>query len=244
MSVRLVAFGGGRDGDDVLDVGSGTGAIAAAVAAATPRSRLVGIDLAAAFVVFAQTRHGSARIRFEAGDARSLPFADASFDRAFSLLNLNFVPGVDDAIMEMIRVTRRGGTIAAAVWDYGAEMQMLRVFWDEVVAFDPGADARDERHMPLCRDGELVRLWSTHGLEDVAGEALTIETRFSSFADYWQPFLAAQGPAGAYVASLSLDDRGRLEQRLRARLLGGDADRPIALRARAWAVRGTVAHDR
>jgi SAM-dependent methyltransferase len=228
----------------VLDVGCGTGAIAAAVASATPSSRLVGIDLAAAFVAFAQARHGNERIRFEAADARRLPFADASFDRALSLLNLNFVPGVDDAIAEMSRVTRHGGTIAAAVWDYGAKMEMLRVFWDEAVALDPAADALDERHMPLCRDGELARLWAGHGLQDVAGEPLTIETRFANFDDYWRPFLAAQGPAGAYVASLPPGDRDRLEQRLRARLLDGDADGPIALRARAWAVRGTVAHER
>ena len=57
-----------------------------------------------------------------------LPFDDASFDRTVSLLILNFVPDPMKALIEMIRVTRPGGTIAAAVWDYGEGMEMLRMF--------------------------------------------------------------------------------------------------------------------
>ena len=144
----------------------------------------------------------------------------------------------------MIRVTRAGGVVASAVWDYGQGMAMLRVFWDEAVALSPGADARDERHMPLCRKGELAELWRTHGLRDVSEEALTIRMRFSSFDDYWAPFLEQQGPAGDYVAALEPREREQLRLRLRRRLLGEGPDRPIVLEARAWAVRGTVAAGR
>lgn len=74
----------------------------------------------------------------------------------------------------------------------------------------------------------------------MAEEGLTIETRFASFEDYWNPFLQKQGPAGAYVAALSPAERDQLQARLRRRLLGDGPDRPIALAARAWAVRGVV----
>jgi hypothetical protein len=137
-------------------------------------------------------------------------------------------------------VTRRGGTVAAAVWDYGDGMEMLRVYWDEAVKVTPAADRRDERHMPFCRRGELAALWRQHGLQDVVEEGLTIETRFASFADYWEPFLGKQGPAGAHVAALSPRERDELEQRLRKRLLNEGGDRPFVLEARAWAVRGVV----
>ena len=43
-----------------------------------------------------------------------------------------------------------------------------------------------------------------------------------------------------YVATLSEHNREQLRLNLRRRLLGSGADRPIALRARAWAVRGVV----
>ena len=241
LAPLLVRFADVRDGDTLLDVGSGTGALAIAMAASAPSSRIVGVDLAASYVAFARSRVKGDRLRFEEGDAQQLRFADGSFDRTLSLLVLNFVPDPAKAVNEMRRVTRPGGTVAAAVWDYGQGMEMLRVFWDEVVALDPGAAARDERHMPLCRSGELSVLWRDRGLQDVMEEAISVQTRFSSFEDYWSPFLEKQGPAGAYVAALAPADRERLRLRLRARLLGDRPDGELLLGARAWAVRGTVA---
>ena len=240
LAPLLVKFAGVRNGDDVLDVGSGTGALTAALAAVAPSSRIVGIDPAAPYVAFAQTRHSGDRVRFEVGDARQLRFADRSFDRTLSLLVLNFIPERAKALDEMIRVTRPGGTVVAAVWDYGQDMEMLRVFWDEARSLNPAMAGRDERHMPLCRQGELSALWRAHGLQDVSEEALTIQTRFVSFDDYWSPFLERQGPAGTHVGALSDSEREELRRRLRKRLLGDGPDRPIVLAARAWAVRGNV----
>ena len=240
LAPLLVKFAGVRDGDALLDVGSGTGALTAAVAAVAPASRIIGIDPAAPYVAFAQARHPVGLIRFEVGDAKQLRFLDGSFDRTLSLLVLNFIPDPAKALDEMIRVTRPGGTVAAAVWDYGQGMEMLRVFWDEAVALNPAAAARDERHMPLCRQGELGALWREHRLLNTLEEALTIRTRFATFDDYWFAFLGKQGPAGAYVAGLAAGERERLRLRLRRRLLGEGPDRPIVLAARAWAIRGIV----
>lgn len=240
LAPLLVKFAGVRDGEAVLDVGSGTGALTAAVAAVAPSSRVIGIDPAAPYVAYAQARHPGDLIRFEVGDAQQLRFPAGSFDRTLSLLVLNFIPDRSRALDEMIRVTRRGGIVASAVWDYGQGMEMLRVFWDEAVALNPAADARDERHMPLSRNGDLEALWRAHRLRDVSEQALTIRTRFSSFDDYWSPFVERQGPAGDYVAALAATERDRLRLRLRRRLLGDGPDRLIVLEARAWAVRGTV----
>jgi SAM-dependent methyltransferase len=240
LAPLLVKFARVRDGDAVLDVGSGTGALTTAVAAAAPSSRIVGIDPAASYVAFAKARHPADRIRFEVGDAQRLLFDDRTFDRTLSLLVLNFIPDRSKALDEMIRVTRRGGTVASAVWDYGQGMEMLRIFWDEAVALNPAADARDERHMPLSRQGDLGALWREHRLRNVSEEALTIRTRFSSFDDYWLPFLEKQGPAGDYVAGLAAGERETLRERLRKRLLADRPDRPFVLNARAWAVRGVV----
>jgi SAM-dependent methyltransferase len=240
LALPFVQFARVQSGDSVLDVGSGTGAVTAAVAAISPSSRITGIDSAAAFVAFAQARHAGDLIRFEVGDAQQLQFPDRSFTRALSLLNLNFIPDPGKALQEMSRVTQPGGTVAAAVWDYGHGMEMLRAFWDEAVALNRDADPQDERHMRLSADGELATLFRQQPLQEIASEALTVETRFSSFDDYWLPFLEKQGPAGAYVASLPAADAEQLRLRLRRRLLGDGPDALIVLRARAWAVRGTV----
>lgn len=55
-----------------------------------------------------------------------------------------------------------------------------------------------------------------------------------------KPFLEKQGPAGAYAASLSVEDREALRLRLRETLLGPDPDKAIVKHARAGAVRGTI----
>jgi SAM-dependent methyltransferase len=240
LAPLLVQFSAVAVGDDVLDVGCGTGSLTAAIVGASPFSRVVGVDPSEPYVALARAHHQTERVRFEVGDAQQLRFEDASFDRTMSLLILNFIPAPDKALKEMIRVTRPGGTIAAAVWDYGDGMEMLRVFWDEAVDMAPDADAKDERHMPLSRKGELAALWRSHDLHDVAETPLTIDTPFSSFEDYWSPFLVQQGPAGAHVATLSAPDREQLRLRLRRRLIGDGPDGPIELRARAWAVRGAV----
>lgn len=240
LAPLLVRFAGVRDGDTVLDVGAGTGSLAAAVAAMAPTSRIVGIDSAAPYVALAQSRHGSSLVQVEPGDAQQLRFDNATFDRTLSMLVVNFIPDVGKALGEMKRVTKSQGTVAAAVWDYGDGMEMLRGFWDEAVALIPAAAAKDERNMPLCRRGELAALWRAHGLQDVVEESLIVETRFASFDDFWMPFLEGQGPAGAYVASLSAEDREALRLRLRQRLIGAAADKTIVMQARAWAVRGRM----
>jgi SAM-dependent methyltransferase len=238
LAPLFVRFAGVRDGETILDVGSGTGSLTAAVAKIAPSSRIVGIDPSAPYVALAQSQQGSARIAFEAGDAQQMRFDNDAFDRTLSLLVLNFIPDARKALNEMKRVTKPSGTVAAAVWDYGDGMEMLRVFWDEAVALRPAAAAKDERNMPFCRRGELAALWREQGLREVVEEGLTVETRFASFDDFWTPFLEGQGPAGAYVASLSAEDREALRLRLRRRLVGSGMDKPIVLHARAWAVRG------
>jgi hypothetical protein len=94
--------------------------------------------------------------------------------------------------------------------------------------------------MPLCRRGELAALWESQHLETVEEAPLSIEMGFTSFLDYWSPFLGGQGPAGGYISGLTADARGTLVSRLRARVLGDRLDGPFTLRARAWAVKGVV----
>lgn len=241
LAPALVTFAGVRDGEDVLDVGSGTGALAAEVARSAPAARVLGIDPSAAYVAFAQSRVGSDRVRFTVGDAQRLNSADAAFDRVLALLVMNFIPDPGQALREMSRVTRPGGTVAAAVWDYDSGMKMLRIFWDEAVALDPSIAARDERHMPLSRQGQLANLWRAQGLVKVEESALTIRMTFASFDDYWTPFLGGQGPAGAHVKGLGESQRETLKARLRKRLLADGPDRPFTLDGRAWAVKGTAA---
>ena len=225
----------------VLDIGSGTGAMATTIAAQRPQVRVTGIDLSPEFVAFAKSKNAFGdRVKFESGDAQSLPFPSGTFSASTSLLVFNFIPDPAKALREARRVTRSGGVIAAAVWDYGDKMEMLRAFHDAVGQVDPAAKTLDEKSMPLCREGELRQLWSGGGLEQVIESPLDVQLQFASFDDYWSPFLLGQGPAGAYVRKLDEEKRERLRQTLIQRLNVKAESSPLTLPARVHAVRGVV----
>ena len=234
LAPEFVRFCDVREGDQVLDVGCGTGVLSRAVHAAAPTANVLGVDPTPEFLESA-ARYADDHLRFERGRAEQLPCADASFDKVLSSLVLNFVPDRPAALAEMKRATRAGGLIAACVWDYGG-MEMLDVFWQEAAALDPKAAARDEALMPLCKRGELATFWREQRLTAVEDTALDITLEFASFDDYWAPFLLGQGPAGMYAAQLSQAASAALRDRLRARLERGTE--PIRMSARAWAVKG------
>jgi SAM-dependent methyltransferase len=240
LAPEYIAFAGVKNGDRVLDVGTGTGSLASVLEATMTSSEIVGVDPSEAFISYAKKNAKSGRTRFETGDAQALRFQDSSFDQTMALLVMNFIPDHNKAIGEMRRVTRPQGVVSTCVWDYDAGMQMLRFFWDEAVALDPAIEPKDERHMKLSREGQLGELWNSAGLVNVQQEPVSIDQAYESFDDYWGPFLKGAGPGGAYVVSLSDERRRELETRIRKRLLGNRENGPFVLKARAWCVRGEV----
>jgi hypothetical protein len=141
-------------------------------------------------------------------------------------------------VAEMARVAKRGGCVAAYVWDYAGEMQPLRHFWDAAVALNPGAAAFDEGCLyPSCRPEMLQQLFADAGLVELETSALDVPAVFRDFTDYWKPFLGGHGLAPGYAMSLSERDRAVLREYLRARLRTAP-DGSIRLVARAWAVCG------
>jgi SAM-dependent methyltransferase len=221
-----------------LDIGCGSGALTATVASRCRPRALLGVERSAGFAAAARA-NTPPPAHFVLADAQALPVADATVDAAVSGLVLNFLPDPGAAVAEAARTVAPGGLVAAYVWDYAEGMGFLRHFWDAVAAVDPeSAAALDEgRRFPLCRPAPLRELWTAAGLTDVHVAPVEVPTAFGDFTDLWDPFLAGQGPAPGYVTALAPAARERLRDELRERVPEG-ADGSIALRARAWAVRG------
>jgi SAM-dependent methyltransferase len=222
-----------------LDVGCGTGALTQTILRDAGPSAVTGVDPSEGYIAYAQAATPDPRAHFTVGDARSLLDEAGAYDAVVSGLALNFVPEPERASVEMARVARPGGIVAAYVWDYAGRMQLMRHFWDAAVALDPAARDLDEGpRFPLCHPEPLERLFAAAGLRDVLTRAIDVATVFRDFDDYWSPFLGGQGPAAGYAMSLDEERRAALRERIRAGLPIA-ADGSISLVARAWAVRGS-----
>jgi SAM-dependent methyltransferase len=239
LAEAAIARVGLADGSRVLDVGCGPGPLTFALADALGAERVAAVDPSEPFVRACSERVPGADVRVASADR--LPFEDGAFDATLSQLVLNFLPDAEAGLREMSRVTRRGGVVAATVWDYAGEMRMLRAFWDAALEIDPeSAGPFDEgRRMAYCRPEELEQLWGEAGLTEVETDGVMVTASYEDFDDLWAPFMTGVGPAGAYASSLADESQRALREAYHRRL--GSPEGAFELTARAWIAQGKVA---
>ena len=174
-------------GGRVLDVATGTGAVAAALLRRRPDLDVVGIDQSTEMLAEARRRIG-ARVELHEGRAERLPFPDASFDALTFTYLLRYVDDPAATLRELARVVRPGGGIA--MLEFGVPRGVWRPLWELYVrvglpaagrAISPGwhevgrflgpsIRAFHERY-PLER---LLGLWRDAGLADVRARRLSL----------------------------------------------------------------------
>lgn len=129
-------------GERVLDVGSGPGLLAAAMAEAVgPEGRVCGIDASDAMIAMSRKRcAGMPWCEFQKADANAIPYPAAGFDVAVSTQVYEYVRDIPAALAELHRVLRPGGRAAILDTDYGslvihtqhpARMARILAAWDE-----------------------------------------------------------------------------------------------------------------
>jgi len=236
LAERFIEWMGPPPGEHWLDVGTGTGAFAAAICRLAQPTSVVACDSSGAFIEAARSRLADPRVRFEVAASGALPSRDGGFGVVVSGLALNFFPDPASAVEEQLSLLREGGWIGACVWDYAEGMEFLRYFWDAALAIDPRAAELDERvRFPICDPTSLESLFEACGAQHIRVGSISVPTTFASFDDYWRPFLGGAGPAPSFVATLSASQRRDLRSALEDRLASRE-DRGLQLAARAWAV--------
>jgi SAM-dependent methyltransferase len=108
----------------LLDVGAGSGTISVSFAKLIPDGHVTGVDVNAEILPRARTMAETAgvkNIEFREGSVYKLPFADETFDVTFCHQVLIHIGNPWDALSEMLRVTKKGGVVAAREGDYETE---------------------------------------------------------------------------------------------------------------------------
>lgn len=222
-----------------LDVGCGTGALTQAILDTANPQQILAVDPSTEFLATAADQISDSRVRFAVGDARALPTPSDRFDVVIAGLVLHLLPDPQPAIAEMARAARRGGQVAAYIWDLSNAAHFTGYLWQAATARDPAAAELDPRNRTtICHPESLAALFTSAGLHEVAVEAIVMPAVFRDFDDYWQPhLLAASSPGQRYVASLAPEERAALREQLRGSLPTA-SDGTIPLHGYLWAVRG------
>ena len=230
LAPQMADLAGVRSGQRALDVGCGPGALTAELVARLGAVAVAAVDPSQSFVAAARARNPGADIR--QASAEQLPFQDETFDAVLAQLVVHFMTDPVAGLTEMARVTRRGGVVAACVWDFAGGQGPLGTFWRAAHDLDP--DVHDESGLAGAREGHLAETFTAAGLREIEETTLSASLEHPSFDEWWEPFTRGVGPAGSHVAGLTPERQAELRERCRALLPAG----PFTVTAQAWAARG------
>jgi demethylmenaquinone methyltransferase/2-methoxy-6-polyprenyl-1,4-benzoquinol methylase len=176
----------------MLDVATGTAAVATELVRADPDRTVVGVDQSPEMLAAGRDRVARAglseRIELREGRAEDLPFADGEFDAVTFTYLLRYVDDVPATLRELARVVRPGGTVA--MLEFGLPRGVGRPLWELYVrAGLPAAGAVVSPSWggvgrflgPSIRDfwrswpePRLLDAWRSAGLADVDAQRLSV----------------------------------------------------------------------
>jgi demethylmenaquinone methyltransferase/2-methoxy-6-polyprenyl-1,4-benzoquinol methylase len=180
------------DARRVLDVATGTAAVAIELARAEPARTVVGVDQSSEMLLAGRERIERqglrGRIELREGRAESLPFADAEFDAVTFTYLLRYVDDVPATLRELVRVVRPGGTMA--MLEFGLPRGAWRSLWELYVrvglpaagaAVSPGWHEVGRFLGPSIRgfwqswpEAQLLDAWREAGIADVRARRLSL----------------------------------------------------------------------
>jgi arsenite methyltransferase len=204
------AFSDVREGQVVLDVGSGAGIDCLIAARAVgPSGRVIGLDMTPAMIERARENAraaGLSNVEFRLGDAEGMPVDDASVDWVISNCVINLAPDKRKVFREVARVLRSGGRVAIS--DI--------VFADDVPELPDALKADPELYVACVagaiRESEYLAAMREAGLSDVAvtGRVAYGEDALRAFAEEAGQHLGGAGRLESFLGELAASVAGKV----------------------------------
>ena len=193
----------------LLDVATGPGY--AATTGAERGAAVVGVDFAPTMIRLARQRHPA--IDFRLADAEALPFEDGSFDAVIGNFVIPHLGRPEQAVGELARVLREGGTLALTTWDVPGRMRLLGVFLDAFA--EAGAAPPDEIPLgpPFFRfaaDEQFAALLGDNGLTGVEVRTIAFSQPVSTAEELWDGMLTGTVRISAFFLRQPEQTRRRI----------------------------------
>ena len=218
---RLVAHAGVGRGDVVVDLASGTGAVARAAAhAAGSEGRVIATDVSARMLAYARrgVRPGSAPIESRLGNASALDLPTSSVDVVLCQQGLQFMDDYLAVVRECHRVLRPGGVIAVAVWAAGEALDPFDAFADAL-----SSEERTFSNAPVTMSVlAIVDALCLAGFGDVTTGTHTLAVRWPTLDSEVAALFGT--PFGPLVERMDADHREKLLSTVRD-ILGAGGNR-------------------
>jgi ubiquinone/menaquinone biosynthesis C-methylase UbiE len=198
------------EGDTVLDVACGAGEPALTIAKRVgPSGSVICTDAIPEMIAAAQSeaqRRGVTNVAFRQCTADSLPFESASFDAVVCRLGVMFFPDPLAGFREMLRVTKREGAIALAVWGKSELNPFSYLITDVVARYSDTATPTDPNAPGAFRfaePGSLARILAEAGAVDIKERVLKFNIAAPlSLEQFWELRSETSGTLREKLATL------------------------------------------
>lgn len=202
-----------RPGQKVLDVATGTGAVAVALAQAVrPGGRVIGVDLSEGMLAKAEQniqKMALDNVDLFPMDAESLEFKRHYFDASVCSFGLFFMPQMDIALKELVRVTKPGGTVLFTSFSKSAFQPLRNMMFDDLAAFGMARAKLNMASDKLTEPQDCQDLLRQAGLAQVSVQQKQLGYHLQSAEDWW----AVIWNSGARRLVAQLDDDVRVKFR-------------------------------
>ena len=228
-------------GDDVVDVGCGTGKATADLARLVAPGRVLGVDLSAQMLERGRRRaeaDGIANVEFVQADAQVHPFEEAAFDVAFSSFGAMFFNDQVAAFANIGRALRPGGRLAVMTWQELARNEWLMAFREALAVGRTMGSPPNGAPGPfgLAEPDHIRRVLADAGFVDVVVEAVEEPLEFGTDADDAFAFARTMGIVEGMTHDLDEADTGRALEAVYAVLKSHETPEGVLIGSAAWLI--------